>query len=69
MCVLTIKNEEDISCPRMTVKSMGQQKDTEGSNVTCFPIGYLYNSLIYLNPLAPVDIEQDRNRIDGKCSN
>lgn len=55
-------------CHSMTVKSRGQNH-MEGSNVTCFPLGYLYNSLIYLNPLAPVDIEQDRNRIDGKCSN
>lgn len=52
----------------MTVKGTGQ-KDMQGSNVTCFPIGYLYNSLIYLNPLVPVDIEQDRNKIDGKCRN
>lgn len=66
--MLTIKNAEDISCQSMTVESMGQ-KDMEGSSITCFPIGYLYNSLIYLNPPAPVDIEQDRNRIDGKCSN
>lgn len=52
----------------MTVNSTGQ-KDTGGSNVTCYPIGYLYISLIYSDLLAPVDIEQDRNRIDGKCSN
>lgn len=59
---------EDMSCHSMTMKST-VQKDTEGSIVTCFPSDYLFNSIIYLNLLVLVDIEQDRSRIHGKRSN
>lgn len=67
-CGLTIKNRQDALCRRRTARSPGQ-KDMERVMYHVSLLVIYIISLIYLNSLAHVDIEQDRNRIDGKCSN